>query len=110
MIYVDPPFNTGRPQARASLRAVADPEGTRTGFAGRRYRTEKVDGPPCPTPTRSTTSRPTWSRGWCEARRLLAPHGTLYVHLDPRESHYVKVLLDEVFGRDVLPQRVDLGL
>lgn len=31
-------------------------------------------------------------------RELLAPEGSLYVHLDYRRSHYVKVLLDEIFG------------
>jgi site-specific DNA-methyltransferase (adenine-specific) len=35
-----------------------------------------------------------------EARRLLTESGTLYVHLDWREAHYCKVLLDEIFGRD----------
>ena len=34
------------------------------------------------------------------ARDLLAPHGTLYFHIDYREAHYCKLLLDEVFGRD----------
>ena len=33
-------------------------------------------------------------------RTALAGHGTLYVHVDPRESHYVKVALDELFGRE----------
>jgi site-specific DNA-methyltransferase (adenine-specific) len=97
MVYVDPPFNTGRVQRRERLRVVADDGGDRAGFAGRRYRSE--------------------SRGalafddafddylgflmpkLAEARRLLAAHGTLYVHLDPRESHYVKVALDGLFGR-----------
>jgi site-specific DNA-methyltransferase (adenine-specific) len=97
MVYIDPPFNTGRDQVHARLRAVADPEGERTGFGGRRYRTEEVgrirfadrfDDLPAYLAPRLA-----------EARRLLADHGTLYVHLDPRESHYVKVLLDEMFGR-----------
>jgi site-specific DNA-methyltransferase (adenine-specific) len=35
-----------------------------------------------------------------EARRLLAESGTLYLHLDYREAHYAKLLLDAVFGRD----------
>ncbi|HMJ37384.1 MAG TPA: site-specific DNA-methyltransferase [Baekduia sp.] len=98
MVYIDPPFNTGHDQVRATLRAVADPDGERTGFAGRRYRTEEVgrmsyadrfDDLPAYLAPRLR-----------EARRLLADHGTLYVHLDPRESHYVKVLLDETFGRE----------
>jgi site-specific DNA-methyltransferase (adenine-specific) len=98
MVYVDPPFNTGGAQRRERLRVVADDDGDRAGFAGRRYRSE--------------------SRGalqfddayddylgflmpkLAEARRVLAEHGTLYVHLDPREAHYVKVALDGLFGRD----------
>ena len=44
------------------------------------------------------------------ARRLLAEHGTLYVHLDPRESHYVKVHLDDALRPRVLPQRDRVGL
>ena len=63
MIYIDPPFNTGRAQARSNLRAVADPEGERTGFAGRRYRTEQVSGRAWPTPTPSPTCPATSPRG-----------------------------------------------
>jgi site-specific DNA-methyltransferase (adenine-specific) len=100
MIYVDPPFNTGKAQVRATLRAVADAEGgTRTGFGGRRYRTEKVDGPAMAYDDAFDDLPAYLEPRLVEARRLLAPHGTLYVHLDPRESHYVKVLLDGVFGR-----------
>lgn len=100
MIYVDPPFNTGRAQARATLRAVNDPEGgTRIGFAGRRYRTEKVDGPAMAYADSFDDLPAYLEPRLIEAKRLLAEHGTLYVHLDPRESHYVKVLLDRIFGR-----------
>jgi len=72
LVYIDPPFNTGRPQVRA-LHGYAD------AFA----------------------DFPAFLRPRLEhARRLLADHGTLYVHLDPREAHYVKILLDDLFGRD----------
>jgi site-specific DNA-methyltransferase (adenine-specific) len=98
MVYVDPPFNTGRAQQRRTLRTVADPEGDRTGFGGRRYRTELV-----------ATSAYADAFGdyvgflgprLAAARELLAEHGTLYVHLDQREAHYVKVFLDGAFGRE----------
>src|SRR5918999_761332 len=72
LVYIDPPFNTGRDQVRGE----------------RRYEDAFDDYP--------AFLRPRLEH----ARRLLAEHGTLYVHLDPRESHYVKVLLDELFGRD----------
>jgi site-specific DNA-methyltransferase (adenine-specific) len=98
LIYMDPPFNTGRTQARQTLTAVADPQGDRVGFQGRRYRSELL-------------SRLSFEDGFADylafleprldrARELLAPYGTLYFHIDYREAHYCKLLLDEVFGRD----------
>jgi site-specific DNA-methyltransferase (adenine-specific) len=98
LIYIDPPFNTGRAQARTQISVVPDPRGDRVGFAGRRYTTTEIA-----------------SRAYAdvfddylefiaprlqEARRLLASHGTLYFHIDYREAHYCKILLDQIFGRD----------
>jgi site-specific DNA-methyltransferase (adenine-specific) len=98
MAYVDPPFNTGRVRRHAPLRVVRDPEGERTGFAGRRYRAQ-------PGGALSYDDEHDDYLGFlmprlAAVRRLLAEHGTLYVHLDPRESHYVKVALDGMFGRE----------
>jgi site-specific DNA-methyltransferase (adenine-specific) len=98
LIYFDPPFNTGKTQRRLTLATEADPEGNRAGFGGRRYRSETLA-------TRSYTDSRDDYVGWLEprlreARRVLAADGTLYLHLDPRESHYCKVLLDQIFGRD----------
>jgi site-specific DNA-methyltransferase (adenine-specific) len=97
MIYADPPFNTGRPRVRRTLATVAAADGDRTGFGGRRYATRVVG---------ETTYADTFEDylGFLEPRlrelrRVLAPEGTLYLHLDYREAHYVKLLLDEVFGR-----------
>ncbi len=98
LIYIDPPFNTGRDQARKTLRAVRDETGERRGFQGRRYRT-------------SLLSEARYSDKFDdylafleprlrEALRLLEREGTLYVHLDYREAHYCKLLLDEIFGRE----------
>ncbi len=98
LIYMDPPFNTGRAQTRNSLAMTADPQAGRFGFGGRTYRSELLQ-------RLSYDDRfgdylaflePRLSR----ARDLLAPHGTLYFHIDYREAHYCKLLLDEVFGRD----------
>ena len=98
MVYVDPPFNTGRARRHERLRVVADADGDRGGFGGRRYRTESHGaleyGDAFDDYLGFLTPR------LAEARRVLAAHGTLYVHLDPRESHYVKVALDGLFGRD----------
>jgi site-specific DNA-methyltransferase (adenine-specific) len=98
MAYVDPPFNTGRPQRRERLRVVADADGGRTGFGGRRYRAETVGA-------HAFDDAFDDYLGFlmprlAQVRDALADHGTLYVHLDPREAHYVKVALDGLFGRD----------
>lgn len=97
LIYIDPPFNTGRAQRGVRTRAVADEHADRAGFRGRRYRTtataigaydDRVD------------DLPAWlAPRFEQALRLLAPTGSLFVHLDPREAHYVKVQLDGLLGR-----------
>jgi site-specific DNA-methyltransferase (adenine-specific) len=98
LVCTDPPFNTGRDQRRRRIAAVADPGGDRTGFGGRRYRTRVLS-------ETSYGDQHADYPGFLEPRlrqahRLLAPDGTLYLHLDYREAHYAKVLLDGIFGRD----------
>jgi DNA modification methylase len=97
LIYIDPPFNTGKVQGRRTLRAVADLRGDRTGFQGRRYRTKLLA---------ESSYRDVFDDylGFLAPRlehthRLLAREGTLYFHIDYRESHHCKLLLDEIFGR-----------
>jgi site-specific DNA-methyltransferase (adenine-specific) len=98
LIYLDPPFNTGKNQERRVLETRRTEEGDRTGFAGHRYATTE-------------TGRRSYADGFDdylgfigprleEARRLLSDDGTLYFHIDYREAHYCKVLLDELFGRE----------
>lgn len=97
LIYIDPPFNTGKMQARTRLRTTRSENGDRTGFGGQRYETVRLG-----------------TKGYAdlfddylafleprlrEAHRLLKPHGSLYFHIDYREVHYCKILLDQVFGR-----------
>jgi site-specific DNA-methyltransferase (adenine-specific) len=98
MVYADPPFNTGRERTRATMRVTPDAGGDRTGFGGRRYRTELLQ---------QSSYRDSFDDylGFLEPRlrqihRLLDAEGTLYLHLDQREAHYAKLLLDEIFGRD----------
>ena len=98
LVYADPPFNTGKRQQRTRLRTVRSAEGDRTGFQGRRYATLRGE-------TRSFGDRFDDYLGFleprlAEIRRVLAPHGSLYLHLDWRESHAAKLLLDEIFGRE----------
>lgn len=98
LIYIDPPFNTGKVQRRTQLRTIRTSQGDRVGFQGHRYQ-----------------SIPIGSRSFVdffddyleflaprlqEAHRVLAPHGSLYFHIDYREVHYCKVLLDGIFGRE----------
>ena len=98
LAYLDPPFNTGKRQRRRSLATVADVNGDRTGFQGRRYATRVV----------AESSFADEYDDYLaflgprlqEVRRVLHESGTLYLHIDYREAHYVKLLLDEVFGRE----------
>jgi len=98
LAYLDPPFNTGKVQRRKTLATVASADGDRTGFQGRRYAT-------------SLLAESSYADDFddylgfleprvLEVRRLLGDSGTLYLHIDYREAHYVKVLLDELFGRE----------
>jgi site-specific DNA-methyltransferase (adenine-specific) len=98
LIYMDPPFNTGRVQTRRSLSVVADGSGDRVGFGGRRYRSRLLSSLSYDDAFGDYLAflEPRLAR----ARMLLAEHGTLYFHIDYREAHYCKLLLDELFGRD----------
>jgi site-specific DNA-methyltransferase (adenine-specific) len=97
LIYVDPPFNTGKSQQSARIRTVPSPDGDRTGFQGKRYRTTLLSKSAFDDAFADYLSflRPRLE----EAHRVLAPRGSLYIHLDYREVHYVKVELDGIFGR-----------
>jgi site-specific DNA-methyltransferase (adenine-specific) len=98
LVYADPPFNTGRARSHARLTVVADAEGgTRTGFGGRRYRAQAGD--PIAYADAFDDYVGFLAPRLREIHRVLADHGTLYLHLDPREAHYVKVHLDGLFGR-----------
>jgi site-specific DNA-methyltransferase (adenine-specific) len=98
LAYLDPPFNTGKRQRRRTLATVADPDGDRTGFQGRRYAT-RVMGESAYEDEFDDYLAFLEPR-LAEVRRLLAETGTLYLHIDYREAHYVKVLLDRLFGRE----------
>ena len=98
LIYIDPPFNTGRTQSRQAVTTVRNVEGTRTGFKGQTYDTIKG---------LLYSYDDAFADYWEfleprleEAWRLLDDTGTLYLHLDYREVHYAKVVLDALFGRE----------
>ncbi|PQZ49863.1 site-specific DNA-methyltransferase [Microbacterium sp. MYb54] len=132
LVYLDPPFNTGRTQERQVVTArrmvttqeeVPDPDApasetgdaapvvlssapgeaepeteVRHGFHGHAY--ERVRGMLRAYDDRFDDYGAFLMPRLEEAWRLLADDGTLYLHLDYREAHYAKVMLDAVFGRD----------
>jgi site-specific DNA-methyltransferase (adenine-specific) len=98
LAYLDPPFNTGHTQVRRTLTTSAHSRGDRTGFGGRRYRSTLLNE------SRYRDSFDDYL-GFLEPRlrevlRLLDERGTLYFHIDYREAHYCKLLLDDLFGRE----------
>jgi site-specific DNA-methyltransferase (adenine-specific) len=98
LIYLDPPFNTGRTQRHRAVDTIRDPEGDRSGFGGERYRTvvRTLYGYDDRFEDYWAFLEPRLAEAW----RLLDDRGTLYLHLDYREAHYAKVALDALFGRD----------
>ena len=98
LIYIDPPFNTGREQQRSKVTTKRSDVGNRIGFKGERYETVK---------STVLSYDDQFANYWEfleprleQAFRLLVNSGTLYLHLDYREAHYAKVLLDALFGPD----------
>jgi site-specific DNA-methyltransferase (adenine-specific) len=104
LIYIDPPFNTGKTQARTRIKTVRAGNqtgglaGDRTGFAGNRYATVRIG-------SQSYADLFDDYLAFLEPRlveayRILKSHGSLYFHIDYREVHYCKILLDCIFGRE----------
>ena len=98
LIYIDPPFNTGRSQTRTRIKTTKDEQGDRVGFKGEKYSTNVL-----------------YTSGYddkfdnyleflkpriIEAHRVLSNNGSLFFHIDYREVHYCKIMIDEIFGRD----------
>lgn len=98
LIYIDPPFNTGKAQKRTQIKAVRSADGDRVGFQGHRYKSIILG-------TKQFSDLFDDYLAFLEPRlveayRVLAPHGSFYFHVDYREVHYCKVLLDTIFGRE----------
>jgi site-specific DNA-methyltransferase (adenine-specific) len=98
LVYIDPPFNTGKTQSRSRMRVRRDGEGTRRGFGGHSYEVERL-------PSASYADRFDDYVEFLMARvtaslPCMTDDASLFVHVDPRESHYVKVALDGLLGRD----------
>ena len=98
LIYIDPPFNTGRQQSRTQIRVERNTQGDRIGFKGMRYESHVIG-------TKAFADQfddflVFLEPRLVEAHRVLTPNGTLYFHIDYREVHYCKILLDQIFSRD----------
>jgi site-specific DNA-methyltransferase (adenine-specific) len=113
LIYIDPPFNTGRRQTRLRMKTVQDDAGDRVGFGGRRYRTELVEaaagvgeGEIAGYADQFDDFLGFLRPRLVEAYRVLTPTGSLFFHIDPREVHYCKVMLDELFGRECFQNEI----
>ncbi len=104
LIYIDPPFNTGRKQKRTQLQTVQDDSGDRLGFQGKRYKTVKIG-------SKDYDDIFADFEGFIyprieEAFRILKPTGSLFFHIDYREAHNCKIWLDQVFGRDCFQNEI----
>lgn len=98
LIYIDPPFNTGKVQSRTRISTVRDDNGDRTGFQGKRYRTIELG-------RKQYVDVFDDYLGFLEPRlveahRVMKSSASLFFHIDYREVHYAKVLLDTIFGRE----------
>ena len=98
LVYVDPPFNTGRTQSRTRIRTAQSEDGDRIGFLGRRYKTSPVGT--MRFPDRFDDYAAFLEPRLREAHRVLAPHGSFYLHVDCREVHVCRFLMDDLFGPD----------
>lgn len=98
VVYLDPPFNTGRRQERQSTTTTRSADGARRGFGGASYDT--VKGALYGYDDEFEDYWEFLEPRLIEAHRVLSDTGTLYLHLDYREAHYAKVALDALFGRD----------
>lgn len=104
LIYVDPPFNTGKRQTRRTLRTKQTTKGDRVGYKGKHYETTVV----------STKSYDDQTDDYLaflvprlkEAHRVLRPDGSFFLHLDYREVHYAKIELDKIFGRECFKNEI----
>lgn len=92
LIYIDPPFDS-----KADYRSKITLPGTEVSLT--------------PTTAEQVAYSDTWKEGTISylkmmyprlalMEKLLSDKGSLYVHLDWHVGHYVKILLDEIFGKD----------
>lgn len=107
LIYIDPPFNTKKTQKRTTVKTIRDKNGDRTGFKGLTYKTIELDT----IEYHDSFGKDEYIIDFLEPRlteayRLLKPNGSLYFHIDYREVHYCKILLDHIFTRECFKSEI----
>jgi hypothetical protein len=95
LVYLDPPFFTGRVHAQVTRQR--DHAGKILRASSPAFDDRWTDLPAYLTSLRDRLVL---------VRELMAGHGSVVVHVDPRTSHYVKVLCDEVFGADAFASEI----
>ena len=102
LIYIDPPFNTGKRQTRKQIRTIRDDKGDRVGFGGNAYRTETIGKSGY---ADAFGDYPAFLRPRLEeAHRILAPNGSLFFHIDWRESARCRLILEDIFPEHCLDE------
>jgi len=101
LIYIDPPFNTGKRQQRTELQVKRDAQGNRVGFQGKTYRTTKGKSTHYADKFENSDAylqflRPRFE----EAYRVLHQQGSFFLHIDYREVHYCCLLYTFPSPRD----------
>lgn len=99
LAYIDPPFNTGHTQKRQRLKLVHDVQSKREGFGGRTYTPTKLENDA--QFADKFEDYPAWLMPRIETiLPTLTDDGSILIHLDYREVHYIKVAMDKLMGRD----------
>lgn len=100
LIYIDPPFNTGKKQILTQIKTKKSRVGDRKGFNGNFYETIELGTKEYEDDYGDSFIKEFLAPRLVEAYRILAAHGSLYFHIDYREVHYCKIMLDKIFGRE----------
>ncbi len=101
LIYIDPPYNTGKVMHRHQIEIQRQAEGSgHLGFEDQRYKSMRVG-------TRSFSDifhqdeyLLFLEERLVQARRILTDEGSLFFHIGGPQAHYCKILLDAIFGRE----------
>lgn len=97
LIYIDPPFNTGKKIVHTQQMMYSSEDGTRKGFGDKKYKSIDI-GRITYDDDYGVQYHKMILNGLLEAHRILKPNGSLFFHIDYRECRHCGLLLDQVFG------------